>query len=210
MPVKSKKETLNAKLLLMFLNIGIMLLYFPLNKMITSGVILKLPIDNNIPTLSIFVIPYCLFFAYVYLFLLVSLRLSLKQYQQITLAFIIASCVSYLVFIFYPTYVESIHLNNHTIFDSLVNWIYSVDRRFNAFPSGHVFYTTLCAIYILKWERRFKLIYLPLAVLIILSTVFIKQHYTPDIIGGLVLAFISVFLAEQLIPAHSLAHQKNS
>ena len=76
------------------------------------------------------------------------------------------------------------------IFDKLVLFIYSVDTAQNSFPSEHVTFTVLANLCLMRMSRKFALLLLPLTCLIVISTVLIKQHYLPDIIGGIGLAWL--------------------
>ncbi len=76
----------------------------------------------------------------------------------------------------------------------LVFMIHQVDTSTNIFPSIHVFNSLATHAAILKsrhftqrpWLRRASLL---LAVLICLSTVFLKQHSVVDVFGGILLAY---------------------
>jgi membrane-associated phospholipid phosphatase len=60
----------------------------------------------------------------------------------------------------------------------------------NAFPSLHVSLTILAVLFVFARSWKWGVRLLPLGVLIILSTLFIKQHAVVDVIGGLLLAWV--------------------
>jgi len=70
--------------------------------------------------------------------------------------------------------------------------------KLDAFPSGHTMITT--AVLIVAWRRIRKLFWfvLPVATLLILSTMYCRYHYLVDVIAGVVLAFATVPLADRL------------
>ena len=70
--------------------------------------------------------------------------------------------------------------------------------KLDAFPSGHTMITT--AVLIVAWQRFRKLFWflLPVATLLILSTMYCRYHYLVDVIAGVVLAFATVPLADRL------------
>jgi len=70
--------------------------------------------------------------------------------------------------------------------------------KLDAFPSGHTMITT--AVLIVGWQRFRKLFWflLPVATLLILSTMYCRYHYLVDVIAGVVLAFATVPLADRL------------
>jgi membrane-associated phospholipid phosphatase len=70
--------------------------------------------------------------------------------------------------------------------------------KLDAFPSGHTMITT--AVLIVAWQRIRKLFWflLPVATLLILSTMYCRYHYLVDVLAGIVLAFATVPLGDRL------------
>jgi membrane-associated phospholipid phosphatase len=70
--------------------------------------------------------------------------------------------------------------------------------KLDAFPSGHTMITT--AVLIVAWQRIRKLFWfvLPVAALLILSTMYCRYHYLVDVLAGIVLAFATVPLGDRL------------
>lgn len=70
--------------------------------------------------------------------------------------------------------------------------------KLDAFPSGHTMITT--AVLIVAWQRFRKLFWflLPVATLLILSTMYCRYHYLVDVLAGIVLAFATVPLGDRL------------
>ena len=77
------------------------------------------------------------------------------------------------------------------IFASVVRLIHSVDTNTNVCPSLHVCYSiALVSVWMREGRRALtKIIYVVLAVLISLSTVFIKQHSILDIVVAIPVSF---------------------
>ncbi|MEJ6488050.1 phosphatase PAP2 family protein, partial [Nostoc punctiforme UO1] len=73
----------------------------------------------------------------------------------------------------------------------LVLYIYSKDYPYNCFPSLHNALSVLSFFYWVQVLPKFKWIIGIFVLLIILSTLLIKQHYIPDVISGILLAIIS-------------------
>lgn len=70
--------------------------------------------------------------------------------------------------------------------------------KLDVFPSGHTMVTV--AVLLVAWRRARKLFrfLLPVAVLLIVSTVYCRYHYLVDVIVGVVLAFATVPLGDRL------------
>jgi membrane-associated phospholipid phosphatase len=73
--------------------------------------------------------------------------------------------------------------------------------KLDVFPSGHTMVTV--AVLIVAWKRMRRLFWwmLPVAALLIVSTVYCRYHYVVDVIAGIVLAFATVPLADRLYEA---------
>ena len=70
--------------------------------------------------------------------------------------------------------------------------------KLDAFPSGHTMITV--AVLIVAWLRARKLFWvlLPVALLLIFSTMYCRYHYVVDVLAGIVLAFATVPLGDRL------------
>ncbi|MFP4458674.1 MAG: phosphatase PAP2 family protein [Candidatus Zixiibacteriota bacterium] len=92
-------------------------------------------------------------------------------------------------------------------FSRIVKSIFASDEPVNLFPSQHVAFIWLTAFIFNRENRIFGIGYFVFAVLVSLSTVFIKQHYFLDIPSGIAIAilsyYLSKFISEQYIK-HSL------
>ena len=165
----------------------------------------KIPLDDMIPIVSIFIIPY----VWAYLFWAMgpmAVSLCEKKHFADYMAACLFSCVAgILVLAFLPTYMDRIAeglyevSENPTFFEKLRQFWYSMDgsaMAYNLLPSFHCINSTLCYLGVAgrkeipKWFRVYSLI---TALLIFASTVFVKQHYFLDIVTGVALALI-VFL----------------
>ncbi len=79
---------------------------------------------------------------------------------------------------------------------SMLAWTWQVDPPYNCFPSLHVAADVFVALCCLRVNRLAGLAVGFLAVLVSLSTLFVKQHYLADILAGLGLALVSLRFAE--------------
>jgi membrane-associated phospholipid phosphatase len=62
----------------------------------------------------------------------------------------------------------------------------------DAFPSGHTMITVYCLLVAYRHERRLFRIWLPVAVLLLLATVYCRFHYVVDVFAGGLLAFAAL------------------
>ena len=169
---------------------GIQGLYFPLNRFLEGGVEFKTTLDDYVPLWSIWVIPYgliCVWWIVAYLW--AGWRMEEHLYEAFFIASAFASVAALTIFTVFPTYVIRPALAGTDWPSQLLNWIYTNDYMYNAFPSGHVYITTLIALFWSCWFPKWRWILAATVVLVILATLFTHQHYLPDPIGGLALAW---------------------
>jgi len=157
-----------------------------------NGIFLNTTLDNKIPFLSTFVIFYLLFFVLLFLPFILNFK-DKKKFLALSATFFFVSIICNLFYVFFQTTVIRPEIIVSTIFDKLVLFIYSIDKSLNCFPSMHVTFSALSTLCLLKLNKKAGQIILPLAILIVFSTLLIKQHVILDVIGGLVLALLGYY-----------------
>lgn len=75
----------------------------------------------------------------------------------------------------------------------------------DCFPSGHTGITLIVLYYAHAHHRKLFAILLPVGVLLIMATVFLRLHYVIDVIFGFVLAALAILIAEIWNP-HFIRH----
>ena len=159
--------------------------------------------DDMIPFCEIFIIPYLLWFPYVVMTVVYFLfrNKNKKEYFQLIFNLMMGMTVFLVVSYIYPNvqYLRPAVFPRSNIFTRLVAEIYRTDTPTNILPSIHVF-NSLAVYFAIhhcqalkdrKWLRRGALI---LSVLIILSTMFIKQHSVIDVCMGATLALFGFWV----------------
>jgi len=180
--------TLRKRILLAFLVCCIQMVYIPTSNRVAGGIEPKLPIDV-FPIWSIWVLPYVL----CYLLWLSSLAWIIFKVEYRLFRSFIAACtltfgLGALTFIFFPTHVKAATFVGNDIFTSLLRFIHENWGRYDAFPSGHVYITTLLALFFSRWYPRQKVLWIAILVIVSLSTLFTGQHYVLDVVGGYLVA----------------------
>jgi membrane-associated phospholipid phosphatase len=171
---------------------GIQVLYFPLNRFLQGGMEFKTALDEYVPVWPIWVFPYglvCVWWVVAYLW--AAWRMEDRLYEAFFLASAFASVVALTMYTVFPTYVIRSALVGTDWSPQMLNLIYTNDYAYNAFPSGHVYITTLIALFWSRWFPAWRWALAATVVTVILATLFTGQHYLPDPIGGLALAWFS-------------------
>ena len=160
--------------------------------------------DDMIPFCEIFIIPYLLWFPYVVITVVYFLfrNKNKKEYFQLIFNLMMGMTVFLVVSYIYPNvqYLRPAVFPRSNIFTRLVAEIYRTDTPTNILPSIHVF-NSLAVYFAIhhcqalkdrKWLQRGALI---LSVLIILSTMFIKQHSAVDFFVALPVCLLAEGIA---------------
>ena len=163
----------------------------------TDFIALNSPVDNAIPFIPVFIIPYLLWFVYVAGSAVYFIFASQRDFVKL-MSFLIIGMTAYLIICaVFPNGLYNFRpdrLDMDNPFNRLVTWLYSTDTSTNVFPSIHVYNSIGVHVAINKSDKiksRFiKKASLILCILICLSTIFLKQHALIDVVGGCVMARI--------------------
>ncbi|MCR5741837.1 MAG: phosphatase PAP2 family protein [Gammaproteobacteria bacterium] len=162
-------------------------------------------IDDLIPLVPSFIIPYVWSYVYWATTPMVVSKCDLKHFLNYVSVWFIACFVGAIVLVFAPSYMDRVAegiLNRpeNNIFDKLLQIVYVNDggeMAFNLFPSFHCMLSLICLLGTFRkkeiklWYRIYSLV---MFILIVLSTLFTKQHYFIDTLGGLTIGLIVYFL----------------
>ena len=201
------------RVLLVLLACCIQMIYIPTSNRVSGGIEPKLAIDV-FPLWPIWVLPYVL----CYVFWLSSIvwiifKVEDRYFRSFIAACILTFSIGNIIFIFFPTYVPRRLLQGTDLFTSLLRVIHGHWGRYDAFPSGHVYITTLLTLFFSRWYPRQKILWILILVLVSFSTLFTGQHYILDVLGGYAVAFMgyqfglwwSGFLPSQKRPGKRIA-----
>lgn len=184
--------TWQARLAWLVALFGVQLLYIPINRTMQGGVILDTPWDAYVPFWPIWAVPYLLTLAWwAGCFVWAAWKMDDALYRAFVAATIAVMLTSYVVYIFFPTYVQRPVVEGNGWPIELVRFIYSNDRLHNAFPSGHTYTTVLIVLFWWRWQSKLRWLWAGFAIVVVLSTLFTGQHNLPDPIGGIVWAWAS-------------------
>lgn len=156
-------------------------------------------LDNYIPFMEIFAIPYFLWFAYIFVTVLFFFLTSKQDFYKCCAFLFIGMTICLIIYTIWPNghelRVDIDTLGRNNVFTRMIGRLYSFDTATNVFPSIHVYNSIGAMIAIRKSDklRPVKWIQIPaliLTVLICMSTVFLKQHSILDVFGGIILSVI--------------------
>jgi membrane-associated phospholipid phosphatase len=182
------KETPYLLFLLVMPVLG--LIYKILNTNPRNPVILSTNLDTMIPFLPIFIVPYIVWYAFILGYLIYFWYKDISVYLKTLSVIVIGELVCFVIYFYFQTTVPRPKLVGDGILLDLVGMIYSHDQPFNAFPSIHVL--TTFAIILGSINIRNKHVFHSVFVsvmgsMIIISTLFVKQHYILDMFASMFL-----------------------
>lgn len=163
-------------------------------------------IDDHIPFLEVFIIPYLGWFFYVIYHAVMMYKRDRREYHRLCTMLVIGMSVFLFISAVWPNrlMLRPVIMPRNNIFTDLVKNLYVADTPTNVFPSIHVFNTL--AVITAVWSsdsdyaRKPFMRYgtLVFGILIILSTMFLKQHSVIDV----ACAFLMWYLCRVLVYQH--------
>ena len=164
-------------------------------------------LDDRIPNIAVFIYPYVSWFPYIVVCATLAIKnLDDRQFKKAVL--VLTTGMNIFLFISYvwPTGLdlrESIVYDLHTLSGNLLKFVQTVDTPKSVFPSMHV-YVTLVLQYTLEMQKKLVPAWRiwvgrVLAVLIVLSTMFTKQHSAVDVTAAIVMFAVLALAAGKIV-----------
>lgn len=156
-------------------------------------------LDDYIPFNEWFVIPYLLWFLYIFVTVAYFFFTSKNDYYKCCAYLFIGMTICLIIYSIWPNghylRVNLSSLGRENILIDIVARIYRLDTSTNVLPSIHVYNSIAANIAIRKSERLKNIKWLQVAtliltVLICMSTVFLKQHSILDVFSAIILNII--------------------
>ena len=147
-------------------------------------------IDEKIPFCEYFIIPYLLWFAFVAVTILYFMFFNQnkwKEYYQLMITLATGMSLFLIISLIFPNGQDLRPvLTGDSIFIKVVQFIYHTDTPTNVLPSIHVYNSLACCMAILKnkrkhYKRTTDIFTVVLTILIIMSTMLLKQHSVVDV-----------------------------
>lgn len=151
-------------------------------------------IDEYIPFILIFIIPYVFWYLMLFIMPYKMYQKDKTNFYKYTITTVITVIIANIIFIIYPTIVNRPELTGNNILVKITNLIYQIDTpALNCFPSLHCAFSMLFILHICtskKQTKSFKIFTLISSILVMASTLLIKQHVFIDLVAGDLLATI--------------------
>ncbi|MCA1057433.1 phosphatase PAP2 family protein [Rossellomorea aquimaris] len=184
-------------------------LYTLLNTDAREAVILSTTLDEWIPFVPAFIVPYILWYAFILGYLFYFWFKDVHTFLKTLGIIVIGELICFVIYFYFQTTVPRPELAGNGLFVDLVRMIYSHDQPYNAFPSIHVL-TTFAIIlgnFNIRDKHLFHSVFVPImGSLIILSTLFVKQHFVLDMVSSI---FLTVFIYGMMFELYGVSAKKS-
>ncbi|MDX8345015.1 phosphatase PAP2 family protein [Rossellomorea sp. YZS02] len=206
--MRAKKKDLPYLLCLLVMP-ALGFIYTLLNTDTREAVILSTQLDEWIPFVPVFIVPYILWYAFILGYLFYFWYKDVPTFLKTLGIIVIGEVVCFVIYFYFQTTVPRPELTGSGTFVDLVGMIYSHDQPYNAFPSIHVL-TTFAIIlgnFNIKDKHLFHSAFVPvMGSLIIVSTLFVKQHFVLDMVSSI---FLTTFIYGIMFELYGVGAKKS-
>jgi membrane-associated phospholipid phosphatase len=137
----------------------------------------------------VFAIPYLFYLPWLWVVIFYS-WLKNKSFHKLAYSVIIIEAIAYCVYLTFQTYIPREPIISNDIFSWVLRFIYNYDQPYNALPSLHAALSTSIASYFICRKSRWSLVSVSIAIVIIASTLLVKQHFVMDAVSGIILGAV--------------------
>ena len=163
-------------------------------------------LDTYIPFIVEFIIPYLSWFLFQAVWVVFVFFVDRKTYEQLTTMLMIGMTVFLVVSTFLPTKISlrPYYIESRGICAFLVRRLWAVDTPTNVWPSIHVFNTTALMMTLFTSQHpllRKNAVRIPVVFwcgMIVLSTMFLKQHSVVDVSCGILMIIAVQMFVDKL------------
>lgn len=189
---------------------------------VDNAFIPKIPFDDSIPLVPIFVIIYIFSYAFWVIGMIAVSKTKKENYINFLFVILISYLIGFLILWIFPTKMDRVaeglidYSNSDKFLAWLLKMVYDADGEtmaWNLFPSYHCLISLCCYLGIFRQKEislRFRIYSFVMVILISMSTVFTKQHYFIDILGGLTIPIITYVIIYFLNPGKKIIERKRN
>ena len=186
--------SLKKRLALVSIPLILQLMYIPTSRDLTGGIAPRISLDQYIPIWPVWVVPYMMVWPiWIAAYAWAAFKMQGRLFRVAVVSATFTIGVGMTIFMLYPTYVVRPELTGTDFFTNALRTVYANDGSYDAAPSGHVYMTTLLALFYSLWYPRQKWIWMTILVIVCLSTVLTGQHYIMDVVTGLALGIVGYY-----------------
>ena len=161
------------------------------------------PLDDAIPFCEYFLVPYLFWFVFLVGIHIYTLLYDTESFKRLMKFIIISYSMAMLIYILFPNCQElrPVVFERDNIFTRFIEGFYQFDTNTNVCPSIHVIGSV--AVMLCAWHSKhfstvgWRITFSMVALLISVSTVFLKQHSVLDILVAIPICVIAYMMSYQ-------------
>ncbi|MDD2518597.1 MAG: phosphatase PAP2 family protein [Bacilli bacterium] len=173
--------------------------YFFVKLLEGDPILIGSTLDTYIPFLPIFIYIYNIWYPFNILSLYFIFKDNANVYIKTIISLVFCFIISNSIFILYPTTVNRPVINSYNNITEFITYMtFRIDTpATRCFPSNHcilcfiIIFSVLAIKNMSKWKKS---MIVAINILIILSTLFVKQHIIYDVIGSLIITVICFYI----------------
>lgn len=201
--VEFLKKYKHGLVILIYCLVYLMLFSYLEHRTVPAYNVVHTVFDDMIPFCEFFIVPYLLWFPYMVFAVIyfIFFNKNKHEYYQLIFNLMMGMTIFLIVSYIYPNiqHLRPAEFPRDNIFTHAVQMLYATDTPTNILPSIHVFnslaiHMSLTNCEALREHRKIRYSSLVLTVLIIMSTMFLKQHSVIDVCMGATLALFGYLL----------------
>ncbi len=158
--------------------------------------------DDKIPFIPAFIYFYVGWYLMLFIVPLLFLKDNEKTFYKYIISTFICISVCCLIYFIYPTTIIRETTLSSGITAFIVRFIYTIDTPIlNCFPSMHCIICFMFMFYawgLKNTNKYLKITIQIVSLLVVLSTVLVKQHVVVDIISALIIAIIVYYISKRI------------
>ena len=170
--------------------------FFLLERISVPKVTIHCPLDNMIPFVPVFVFPYFAWHILLPSILIFFMIKDREAFLRLCFTMFTGMAISLMIYALFPNGLNiRIPVEGNSLPEKICLFLYAIDTPTNVCPSIHVSSTLAISLAVqvadsLKGHTIAKILLHILSFLIIIATLFIKQHSVYDIIAGIALSVV--------------------
>ena len=150
----------------------------------------------NFPIVKPFVYFYDIWYPFIILNTFLIYLYNKKIFKYLIVTMLLGALLSHITFVIYPSMIIRPDIIVNNITDWILDFTYRTDTpAVNCLPSMHCVYCFVTSFYILKCNKiniKYRSLIVTISMLIVLSTLLIKQHIIEDVILSLIYTTIVI------------------
>ena len=189
--MKELIKKINLKIILVILGLVIFeaFIFFLTKPFIQEPYVLGSALDNKIPFVSQFVWIYVFWYTMLFWVPYYIFIKNTNSFYKYAITFVITTLIAGIIFVSFPNTVIRANIVDNNLSSQVVKIIYTLDAPgINCLPSIHCLYSFLFIFAIFDTKSNspkwMKILVTVLSILVVLSTLFIKQHVIYDAIAA--------------------------